>query len=131
MDKRIRKYYIFIIIEFAVFMLVALPRGLFAGLPYKDILAVFSDCFFVSGLFFAGIGGLSWVWSLGGYDIIGYGRYTLKSHLSRLKEQQESYYDYIIRKAKMRKPWLRETLSTGLIFIAISVICIVLYYINQ
>ena len=128
MTPRTRKYYIFTVTGLAVFIFVALGRELFYGLPLDATFAVLSDCSFIAGVLLAGIGGLCFVASLGGYDAFGYAGSLIKSHFVRpTGYKPESFYDFKERKTAERKPWLRESLFVGFGFIGASVVFLVIY----
>lgn len=122
------KYFIFTTIGVAVFLITAMSRELFNGLPLADTLMALSDGCFVAGVLLAGISGLSWVSSRGGYDIFGFGISTLKSHFNHSKDfRAESFYDYKVRKDKERKAWLIEALVVGAVFIALAIVFLIVY----
>jgi hypothetical protein len=131
MNNRLRNYYVYVVVGIAIFMICALSRELFTGFSIKETMKTLSDCFFIPGIILSGIGGLSWISSIGVYDIFGYGGTTLISHFSRVKEKPESYYDYKQRKEAERKKWLKEALFTGLCFLVLAIICTVAYYIVE
>lgn len=89
-----------------------------------------SDGFFAAGLILTGLGALVWISTTGFFDIFGYGFKSLLVLFSALRrpEEHQHYYDYKQEKdAKRGKP-LYFLLLVGLIFVAISVIFLALYY---
>lgn len=99
---------------------VAAGRGLFTAPDRSTALAALCDGCFLSGVLFAGVGGLSWMAGQGAYDIFGYGAKSLVEHFNFKKKSFESFYDYKQRKAAEQKPWLKECLLVGGVFLLLS-----------
>ena len=92
----------------------------------------FSDGCFVSAVLFAGMGCLFWVSTTGFFDIFSYGFKSLLvlfSPLKRIKEHPH-YYEYKCEKDAKRegKPLTHTTLFVGIGMVALSLICLALYY---
>lgn len=91
-----------------------------------------SDGFFVSAVIFVGFGVLLWVSATGFFDIFGYAMKSLLVLFSPLKRPGEHphYYEYKVEKQAKReaKPITHTVLVAGLIVLALSLICLALYY---
>lgn len=101
-------------------------NGLFAAAGAKDAFRMLSDGCFVSGALLAGTGLLSWMGSVGAYDIFGYGWKVLLSHFASSKAA-ESYYEYKADRERLRKPCLKCAIHSGIAFLALSAIWFALY----
>lgn len=109
---------------------VALHQGFAFGQSPVLMCRFLSDGFFVSGLLLTGFGGLVWVSTTGFFDIFSYGFKSLLVLFSPLKKphEHEKFYEYKVAKDAKRgkaKPFL---LVVGLACIALSLICLMLYY---
>ena len=91
-----------------------------------------SDGFFVSTVIFLGLGMLLWISATGFFDIFSYGFKSLLVLFSPLKKASEHphYYEYKCEKDAKRegKPVTHTVLWAGLVCLALSLICLMLYY---
>ena len=111
-------------------VLFAFWEGLFRKTEAKDIIGTLSDCFFVPGVLFAGIGGLSWVSSKGGYDAFGYAFSNFALHNffpTKHPKKYKSLYDYKQEKDENGRHWLPQLLITGMFSLLVGVILFIIY----
>ena len=119
-------------IALAIALFTAVKQGFaLAGEAYLNF-RYFSDGCFVSAVLFAGMGCLFWVSTTGFFDIFSYGFKSLLvlfSPLKRIKEHPH-YYEYKCEKDAKRegKPLTHTTLFVGIGMVALSLICLALYY---
>lgn len=108
----------------------AVKQGfLLAGEAYLNCRYISDGCF-VSAVLFIGLGGLFWISATGFFDIFSYGFKSLLVLFSPLRKphEHEKFYEYKLAKdAKRGKP-LYFLLIVGLACLAISVLCLILYY---
>ena len=91
-----------------------------------------SDGFFIGSVLFIGMGVLLWVSTTGFFDIFGYAMKSLLVLFSPLVKPSEHphYYEYKCEKEAKRKgkPITHTVLIVGQILLALSLICLALYY---
>ncbi len=91
-----------------------------------------SDGLFVAALLFIGFGLLMWVSTTGFFDMFSYGFSSLLVLFTALKDPKEHkhFYEYKMEKEAKRegKGWQKSVLYIGLICLALSVLCLGLYY---
>ena len=95
-----------------------------------DRYRIMSDAFTIPGMLLVMLGCMVWIGGTGALDGIGY---TLRHLASRLLPfiggKDERYYDYVARKKTVRKKGGGAFLVlTGLAFLAVSVVFMVLFY---
>lgn len=96
---------------------------LFSQTEPLAIAKILSDSFFVPGAVFVGIAVIGWISSKGTFDIFGYslrGLFYLFKSESYYK--QTSFYDYRTKKQEGRKPFKRNMLVIGVIFLLLGAI---------
>ena len=90
------------------------------------------DGFFIVAVLFVGMGTLLWVSTTGFFDIFSYAMKSLLVLFSPLKKPSEHphFYEYKCeREAKRKGKSITHTvLIVGLILLALSLICLALYY---
>ncbi len=87
------------------------------------------DGFFISSVIFLSIGGLSFIAANGGYDALNYAfiKFIDRIRTPRIEERdKDSYYEYVTKKHKDRKPRFLHFLVLGFIFLLISLIFLAL-----
>ena len=97
-----------------------------------EVIGKISNCFTVPGILLAGVGGLTYVSRLGGYDGIGYAFSNFGLHniwVTKQPKRYKSFYEYKEAKNKKGRKWLPEALITGLISLAVGVVFLIIYYI--
>ena len=125
-----KPYAVVAAIALAITAAVAVYQGLAPGLGAALTCRFLSDGFFVSGLLLTGFGGLVWVSTTGFFDIFSYGFKSLLVLFSPMKKphEHEKFYEYKLAKdAKRGKPQY-SLLVVGLACVALSLICLMLYY---
>lgn len=89
------------------------------------------DAFTIPTVFFIGIGIISWVSALGGYDMLGFAvsRFSLHNILPGVgaKEDKKSYYEYKQEKEEKGRTWLKEMFVVGLAGLILCLILLALY----
>lgn len=89
------------------------------------------DGFTVAGVLLLGVGVLRWVRNRGAFDAVGYGlSSTFRIHFPAARDlrDREDFGEYRARKEKSRRPALPLLIAAG-IYLAVSVISLVLYYV--
>ena len=111
---------------------VALSQGFSLAAEAYLNFRYLSDGFFVAAILFVGMGGLLWISTTGFFDIFSYAFKSLFVLFSPLKKAKEfpHYYDYKCEKDAKRegKPITHTVLVVGLICLAVSLVCLALYY---
>ena len=126
-----------ILIQYAVYgalglvaaLLSASSGDLWSAGSVQEVCGILTDAFTVPGVFFSGAGGLSWIASQGNFTIFRYGFSALISRFTHPKEKMMPYYEYTVKRNAERKPWLKQVCITGLVFLALAGICLVLYFV--
>lgn len=126
-SKKILQYVVAVVIGIVLFFYCAISRDLFEQSDRTVIMGILSDAFVVPGVFLAGCGGLSAVAYQGTFLFFRYAGNVLLSQIRHPKEPAPSYYDYKVEREAHRKPWLRGWLFTGLIFLALGILCLIVY----
>lgn len=111
-----------------VFLICAVVWGLFTESDTLQVVRILADSFFIPGALFVGIALIGWMSTKGAYDIFGY---SIRGLLSMWKKESyfksNSYYDYKQKKDAERKPFNKQMLFVGLIFLALGVIATVVF----
>ena len=131
-----KKTLISLAVQLVIALVIAIPVALGQGFSLQGEAALncrwLSDGFFVSAVIFIGMGGLFWVSTTGFFDIFSYGFKSLFVLFSPLKKAREfpHYYEYKCEKDAKRegKPISHTVLVAGLICLAVSLVCLALYY---
>ena len=87
-----------------------------------------ANCFTVPGLFLMCIAGLTWIASLGTFDIFVYGTGTFLGYVIKpiANKLPKTYYDYKAEKDEKGRKWSLEMLLTGGAFTAVGMIFVIL-----
>ena len=104
--------------------------GVFESESLQEVIGSVTDGFFIAGILFAGIGGLSYIGSKGTYDTLSYGVSKIGIHQwvpGLPKEIPESFYEYKIKKEEKGRTWFCNLLLVGLAGIGLSVLFLILY----
>ena len=131
-----KKTLLSIAVQLVIALVIALPVAMHQGFSMDGDAALncrwLSDGSFVSAVIFVGLGGLFWVSTTGFFDIFSYGFKSLFVLFSPLKKVKEfpHYYDYKCEKDAKRegKPITHTVLVVGLICLAVSLVCLAMYY---
>ena len=115
--------------------IIALIAMYFVEMPFnqnsaKEAIGAISNCFVVPGIIFTGLGGLTFIGHLGGYDSFGYmiSNFSLHSLIpGKHPKKYGTFYEYKEAKDKKGRKWLPELLITGLINIGVGIIFLVIY----
>ncbi len=104
-----------------VMLIVELARG-------RDILTSLCNCFSVPAVFLLGIGGLKGIRNRGAFDVMGFGlKSTVETFIPMLrKNEKETFDDYRERKEASRRS-SRGLLMAGAVYLAISVVLLIVY----
>ena len=95
----------------------------------KDVFKILTDGFFIPGVLFLGVGGISYVTREGAFDGIGYAFssiFVTKNWSSRRFKDRETYAQYKERKAGKRTV-LAFLLHVGGIMFILSMVCLLIY----
>ncbi|MGN0818597.1 MAG: DUF3899 domain-containing protein [Candidatus Coproplasma sp.] len=127
--KKALKYIITAAIGLAVALIIMFTHNVTGQESVKPVLTILSDAFFVPGVILAGVGLLVWVSAGGVFDMLAYGAIMFfdlfRKDLSNRK--YKDFYEY--RQAKKEKN--RDfgfLLLVGLVFIAVSIVFIIVLY---
>ncbi len=130
--KTLISYGVQFVIAALIAYLVAEAQGLRIGQEAYLVCRYLSDGLFVSALVFVSFGALMWISTTGFFDIFSYAFNSLLVLFTPLKKpsEQKHYYEYKSeREAKRQgKPVTHTVLITGLIFLALSLLALMLYY---
>lgn len=104
-----------------VMLIVELARG-------RDILTSLCNCFSVPAVFLLGIGGIKGIRNKGAFDVMGFGlKSTVETFIPMLrKNEKETFMDYRERKEASRRS-SRGLLMAGAVYLAISVVLLIVY----
>lgn len=94
-------------------------------------LAILCDAFFVPGILLASFGALFWIACTGFFDSVAYA-FRTAGHilLPFFRIEKKSYYDYKTEKAEKRAPVPGFIFYVGVFYLALSVICLVIWYVT-
>ena len=135
MDKSFFKSKLFKYIEWVVIAIGFAVAMYFIEKPLdaestKDVVAGFSNCFFIPGALLSAFATLGWLASMGAYDGIGYvvSNFALHSLIFRQQPKKyESLYDYKQKKDAKGRVWPKQMLFVGLGTLTISLIFFIVY----
>ena len=104
-----------------VMLIIELARG-------RDILTSLCNCFSVPAVFLLGIGGIKGIRNKGAFDVMGFGlKSTVETFIPMLrKNEKETFMDYRERKEASRRS-SRGLLMAGAVYLAISVVLLIVY----
>lgn len=124
-------YIVTISLTIILVIIMMVIKGGFKADSTKEFFHLLSDSFFVPGVLIAGVGGLSFLASLGAYDSFGYffSRFSLHNlfFTNPKKDKYDSLYDYKKKKEEKGRHWLPYALWTGLGAIGVSILLVVIY----
>lgn len=123
-------------IKTGVFVLLAIGLCIWLEEPFaaettKDLIGNLCDCFTVPGIVFLGIGGLTWVGRMGGFDSFGYLFSNFSLHnlwVTGKKKKYESLYDYKQAKEEKGRHWLSHFAVLGAISLAVGILLLIVYF---
>ena len=98
----------------------------------KDAVMKLCNSFTVPGVVIAGVGGLSYLSSLGAYDGISYAFSNFALHniwTSKQPKKYKNFYEYKTAKDEKGRAWLPHFLIVGTISLAVSIILLIVYLI--
>lgn len=127
MSDSLKKYLIDTGIGLALAIGVCCVMGLFSAESASDVLRILSDSFFVPGVIFLGMGGLTWTKNGGGMDGLGF---TFKTAIARIKSNYETahmtFAEYRQERENKASP-AAPSLLAGLTHCAIALILFLVY----
>lgn len=120
-------------VEAAVAVMIARYQGLDAAQTISMNSRFLSDGCFVVGLVMTGVGLMTWVATTGFFDMLGYGvRYGVRAFVGLFggnrKPNDKTFYDYKMEQEEKRGKAQYAVLLSGVAFIALSVLFLVMYY---
>lgn len=127
--KTVYKYLITVAVGLVIAFLALLARNIFNLTATVDFMKAFCDAFFVSGVVLVCVGGLVFVSNGGVFDMLAYGiRTFFESFKKNVTDRKyKDFYEYREAK-KSSKRSFSFLLVVGIVFIAISMIFLALYY---
>ena len=111
--------------------LVMWYSGIFVMTKPSDIIMAIGDGFTVAAVLYLGMGALMWISTTGFFDIFGFAfkRATHAFIPNFFMDIDSNYYEYKIKKEEKRKGFAQHSsLIIGAIFLAISIILTVVWY---
>lgn len=124
---------------FSVAMVLVLVAIMFFTLekPYeeetaKEIVGAISNCFIVPGALVGGVGALSYISRLGGFDGLTYAFTNFGLHtlfFTNPKKKHTTFYDYKEAKDEKGRKWFPNMLAAGGGALAVGIILTVVYLI--
>lgn len=123
------KYLITFAVGLAAAFAVALIGGIFSLTETSGICRVLSDACFVPGFLILAVGLLQVASRGGTFDMLAYGFISIFDALRRdvSKRKYKNFYEY--RRARQeKKPSSAHLITVGLVFIALAIVFLVLYY---
>lgn len=129
MKKRVIPWLIELGVSLAVFLAVALHRGVFTAGDKAVIYSGLCDAFFVPGVFLFCFGILAFCAYGGAFDIFAYGAKSLKLLFTPFgkPEKHQRYYDYKLAKEARRQRPKPRTLILGTAFLLAAGFCLILF----
>ena len=127
--KTVYKYLITVAAGFVITFIALLARDIFHLTATVDFMKAFCDAFFAAGVLLACVGGLVFVSNGGVFDMLAYGVRTFFTAFRRnvTDRKYKDFYEYREAK-KSSKRSFSFLLIVGIVFIAISMIFLALYY---
>ena len=122
------KYLIAFLVGIGLFMMVVIIKDLFHQTEPKDIYHILSDAFFVPGVLLIGFGLILFASNEGTFDMLSYGLLSFFNLFRRdmTKMKYHDYHDYKESKREKRQSF-GHLIIIGLIFIALSILMLMLY----
>ena len=122
-----------LIVEAVIALLIARHQGLNADNEFALNARYLSDGCFVVGFMATGIGALTWISTTGFFDMMSYGvvygvRALIGLFGGNRRPQNKDFYDYKTEKDEKRGKPVYGLLICGLVFIALSVLFLSMYY---
>lgn len=130
--KTYLKYLITFAIGLVIVLIIICSKGIFEQSRTQVIMQILSDALFVSGVCITGVGVISFASKGGAFDMLAYGVrvffIALKDAFSRekIERKYKDFYEYSQAK-KGRESHIGFILIVGLIFIAVSVVFLIIY----
>ena len=120
-------------VEAAIAVMIARYQGLDGAQTLSMNARFLSDGCFVVGLVMTGVGLLTWVATTGFFDMLSYGvQYGVRAFVGLFggnrKPNDKSFYDYKMERDEKRSAAQYSVLISGIGFIALSVLFLVMYY---
>ena len=108
---------------------VAAIMGIFSAEGATDIVKILSDAFAISGVLLVGSGLLVYASNGGIFNMLAYGALSFLNAFRRnvSDRKYKSYYDYTEAK-KEKKVKFAHLMWAGLLYLALSLVFLILYY---
>ncbi len=126
MKPNVRRYLISICVGIILVCAILLIRNIFAQTDVNEILIIFNDAFFISGMCLTCVGGLVFVSNKGMFHMLGYG-ISMLFNVRRWdinKRKYKDYYEYKEAKSAKQHSYA-YLLIVGLAFIAVALILLI------
>ena len=104
----------------------------YLGESTAEVIGNISDCFTVPGVIFAGIGVLSYISAIGGYDSFAYAFSRFALHNLWFRKRTGEYsnlYEYKAERDKRGRRWFPNMLNVGLASASLGVILLAVYFV--
>ena len=122
-----KKYLITLFVGFAAAFGIAYSKDILAQTDLKTIFHILTDSFCVPAVMIMGIGSLVFVSNEGGFDALSYGLTSFFDLFRKEKKNKfRTFYDYKESRAEKSMPFAFMLIS-GLVFVALTVIFLLLY----
>lgn len=125
-----KNYVVTAICYLALVALCTVNEGVFQKESAREVMGAISNAFFLPGMLFAGIGGISKIASTGEFDMLGYGFSTIGIHQlipGFPKDKYESYLEYKTAKDERGRRWFPNMLFVGMAGIFVSAVFVMIY----
>ena len=127
--KKIWSYIINFVIGISISLAIMLSKNVFKQVSSSEVMHILCDSFFVPGILLLGFGLLIIASNGGTFDMLIYGtkKFFNMFRKNPTKQLEETFYDYRTAKSENKMECL-HFIIVGLVFIAISVIFLLLWY---
>lgn len=128
--REYKEYVITAAIGLAVAVLIALSRGIFSAEEIDAIITIVSDAFFIPGVLLLCIGLILYASNEGLFLGVAYGFKVIGRTITAKKDEKlvnEEYHEYYARMSQ-KKVKIKHFLLIGTIFVAVSIVFVVVYF---
>lgn len=127
MEDSTKKFLVDSCIALVIAVVVWLIEGLFQAGTVQDVFRILSDGFFVAGIAFLAMGGLTWTFNGGVMDGLGF---SFKIGIARMRSDYDTarmtFGEYREEREK-KKSSPKPMLLAGLIYLAVALVLFLVY----
>lgn len=129
MFKKILPYLITAVLGIAITVIIICVNHIWERESAQGVMQILSDAFLIPGVIIGGVGLLVFASNGGAYDMLGYAMLMFFNLFRRdvNKRKYKDFYEYRQSK-KDRKHGFAFMLIVGVVFIAVAVVFLILYY---